>query len=344
MRFAACLICLSTLSSGMALAQEPDYRDDRSNADAIVRSYYNAINRKEYARAWSYFGEQKPSANFEAFAAGFVDTEAVEVETGPASEEGAAGSVYSQIPVAIQAVSAGGEAKVFSGCFEARLVQPGVQGDGFQSLHLVSAHLEPSAEPLATALPERCGDGPAAVVQSDPVLEQVRALFAAVPRERCPGGNGTEEQPQTHALRYRLASDQEGDPEREARLFGFLCNQGAYNSSYVYFLAEQGMATQQLSFAVPELDIRYRDDDSQSDVESLRIHGFTTASELINASYDPATHSIVAAEKWRGPGDASAAGTWLFRDGRFTLVRYEVDASYDGVVNPETVLDYDSAP
>ena len=29
------------------------YLDDRSSAQAILNSYYNAINRKEYARAWS---------------------------------------------------------------------------------------------------------------------------------------------------------------------------------------------------------------------------------------------------------------------------------------------------
>ena len=30
----------------------------------------------------------------------------------------------------------------------------------------------------------------------------------------------------------------------------------------------------------------------------------------------------------------------MFRDGEFTLVRYDVDASYDGEINPETVLDF----
>jgi hypothetical protein len=43
-------------------------------------------------------------------------------------------------------------------------------------------------------------------------------------------------------------------------------------------------------------------------------------------------------------GDASSTGTWLFRDGRFSLVQYEVDASYDGQINPETGLDYNTAP
>ena len=35
-------------------APEPDYLDDRSTAEAVIGSYYDAINRKEYARAYSY--------------------------------------------------------------------------------------------------------------------------------------------------------------------------------------------------------------------------------------------------------------------------------------------------
>ena len=48
-----------------ALAAEPAYLDDRSDAGALVRSFYNALNRHEYSRAWSYFGEmQSPPRTF----------------------------------------------------------------------------------------------------------------------------------------------------------------------------------------------------------------------------------------------------------------------------------------
>ena len=60
MRIASILTAL-ILSSSAAFAQEEPYLDDRSNPESLVRSLYNAIGRKEYARAWDYFGEQKPS-------------------------------------------------------------------------------------------------------------------------------------------------------------------------------------------------------------------------------------------------------------------------------------------
>jgi hypothetical protein len=64
----------------------------------------------------------------------------------------------------------------------------------------------------------------------------------------------------------------------------------------------------------------------------------------VNSSFDEASQTITSASKWRGVGDASDSGTWIFRNGEFTLVKYDVDASYDGEVNPETVLDFHSAP
>ncbi|TIR87704.1 MAG: DUF1176 domain-containing protein, partial [Mesorhizobium sp.] len=44
-----------------ALAAEAAYIDDRSSAEAVVRSLYSAINRHEFARAWGYFGDTKPA-------------------------------------------------------------------------------------------------------------------------------------------------------------------------------------------------------------------------------------------------------------------------------------------
>ena len=75
-------------------AQSAPYLDDRSNADALVRSLYNAIDRKEYARAWDYFVEKKPARDFAAFVSGYQNTQTVGVKTGSVSEEGAAGSVF----------------------------------------------------------------------------------------------------------------------------------------------------------------------------------------------------------------------------------------------------------
>lgn len=153
----ACSIAFVSIPAGPALAQDSAFVDDRSNPPALVRSLYNAINRNEYARAWDYFGEDKPAANLEAFAAGYSQTAEVEVVTGDPVQEGAAGSVYSRIPVAIRATGDDGEKQVFAGCYTTRLANPQIQTSPFQPLHIQKGRLTPSSKPLEEALPAECG-------------------------------------------------------------------------------------------------------------------------------------------------------------------------------------------
>ena len=71
------IVCAAT-----PLLAQNAYLDDRSGAESLVRSLYNAIDRKEYARAWDYFGEEKPARDFAAFVKGYEQTQSVAVETG----------------------------------------------------------------------------------------------------------------------------------------------------------------------------------------------------------------------------------------------------------------------
>ena len=341
----SCLVA-ALAAAAPAAAQDRPYLDDRSDAAALIASYYNAVNRKEYARAWSYFGDDKPAADLDAFADGYAATESVDVVVGAAGEDGAAGSVFFQVPVAIRATEAGGAQKLFAGCYTARLIDPQIQEEPFRPLFIVAASLAPASEPLEDALPAQCGDAPAGPT-GDAGLERARALFQANYGQSCdttpPGGDGPQA-PDIHTIGFRYSYDDADAPERQVRLFRFYCRAGAYNQMHVYFTEDEIDGVRALHFSTPELDIRYQDDDSDGPVDSMRIVGFTAESELVNSDYDPENFVITAYAKWRGVGDAAASSTWLFRQGRFTLVKYEVDATYDGAVNPELILDYYSAP
>jgi len=329
-----------------AQAAEPPYLDNRSDAAALIKSYYNAINRREYARAWDYFGEAKPSGDFAAFVAGFDDTDTVHVATGAASVEGAAGSTISQIPVSILAIGRDKSEKVFAGCFTLRLSSPTAQEPPFRALTIEKAELKPAEAPFEVQLPEKCGDAPP-VDPKDTLLQRVVAQFEADYADRCPQmtvDNKPTNVPEVHDIAYRDKDSSEDDPERHVTLFRFSCGSGAYNESHVYYLDDEINGIRLQRFAEPDLDIRYVDDNYEGKVESMTIIGYTTRDELINSFYDPQSHSITAWAKWRGVGDASSSGNWLFRNGEFTLVHYEVDASYDEEINPEVVLDFNTAP
>src|SRR5690606_17857861 len=109
-----------------------------------IRSLYNAINRGEYARAYSYFSEP-PAADLETYARGFDATEHIDLLVGTPLSEGAAGSVFHELPVAIRALHEDGSEQVFAGCYSLRLANPAIQADDFTPLHIVRGSLSPSA-------------------------------------------------------------------------------------------------------------------------------------------------------------------------------------------------------
>jgi hypothetical protein len=344
--FAATAFFSLAVTGQSVLAAEAPYIDDRSDAEAVIRSLYSAINRQEFARAWDYFGDAKPAKDFDAFVKGYDGTDKVEVKTGGVSEDGAAGSIYYNVPVAIRATAKDGTEHVFAGCYTLRQVNASIQEPPFRSIFIDKGALKPAKADFDNAVPESCGDGPPPQ-KKDAALEQAKKAFAATYGEQCdkemPGGDPLGE-PDAYSLRYKDAGAASDEPERETRLFRFFCSMAAYNESAVYYIADDVSGVRQLQFASPELDIHYENDNSEGKVEAINVVGFQTDDQLVNSGYDDATKTISSLSKWRGIGDASSAGTYLFRHGNFSLVQYDVDASYDGEANPETVLDYNTAP
>jgi hypothetical protein len=346
MRLVICCLSLLALSGPALGQQQASYLDDRSTPAALVKSLYNAINRREFARAFSYFANP-PSADVAAYAAGYEDTESVEVVAGAPSEEGAAGSLFYQLPIAIQATATDGSQRVFAGCYTLRLVNPALQAETFTPLTIERGSLRPSDEELNRAIPTQCGDGPE-LPANDVALERAKAVHAAAAVPICetdPAAMGEQDrEPQTYSLSFRYDYESDEDPEHLVRLFRFFCYRGAYNESHIYYLADEDGEVEQLQFARPELVIRYEDDDSEKAVESIRIDGYSARADLVNSEFDPDTQTIWEYSKWRGIGDASSAAHWAFRHGKFRLVFFQVDASYDGELEAETIVDYETAP
>jgi hypothetical protein len=124
-----------------ALAQEPDYMDDRSTPEAVVRSFYNAVNQHQYARAYSYYDAGEGVGDYQSFADGYADTQHVEVTTGVAQDEGAAGSTYFSLPVSLDATRTDGAHRYFAGCYTLRLINPSIQEPPVKPMFIVSGKL-----------------------------------------------------------------------------------------------------------------------------------------------------------------------------------------------------------
>jgi hypothetical protein len=142
-----------------ALAQDqPAYLDDRSTAEAVISSFYNAIDRQEYARAWSYYEDGQGVPKFKAFVDGYQATKSVAATLGKTAEDGAAGSTYYTVPVSIDAVDTAGKHAYFAGCYTLRLASPSNQAvPPFRPLHIVEGHLKKATGAGASFVPTNCG-------------------------------------------------------------------------------------------------------------------------------------------------------------------------------------------
>lgn len=147
------LMLVALLATPGQAQESSGYLDDRSNPEAVVSSYYNAIDRREFARAYSYFGKGTAPA-YDAWVEGYADTENVTVSFGQVVSEGAAGSVYYTLPVTLDVKRTDDKRARFAGCYTLRLAQPLNQQPPFEGIHIEHATLHETKG--AGFAPARC--------------------------------------------------------------------------------------------------------------------------------------------------------------------------------------------
>jgi len=135
----------------------PDYRDDRSTPQALIESYYNAINRKEYARAYGYYSEEGREPDFKTFAKGYEGTKSVKVAVRKTDPDPGAGQIYWSLPIAIESESEDGNKQVFTGCYTIRLTNPGMQEEPpYKPMQIMTGSLTKSPMEIEKSVPESC--------------------------------------------------------------------------------------------------------------------------------------------------------------------------------------------
>jgi hypothetical protein len=124
-----------------------NYVDDRSAGESVVRSYYNAVNRKEYTRAYGYWesgASQLPA--FTPFQAGYANTKSVTLLTKSGTIGAGAGQTYYSVPAVITASNTDGTTTIFAGCYTLHLGSPNAQATPpFQPVAIQSARITQAA-------------------------------------------------------------------------------------------------------------------------------------------------------------------------------------------------------
>ena len=133
---------------------EPGYLDDRSTPEAVINSYYDAVNRREYARAYSYWepaAAQRELAPFDDFASGYADTTSVDATLGQGGSGVGAGQLYFTVPVTLVASMADGSVQTYVGCYTLHLGRPQLQAvPPFHPLAIQRASIEAVDNDAAT--------------------------------------------------------------------------------------------------------------------------------------------------------------------------------------------------
>jgi heat shock protein HslJ len=133
---------------------EPDGGPQDNSGDplATLAAYYDAINARDYRRAFSYW--DSPTTSFERFARGFADTDRVRVLVEPpAHVEGAAGSSYADISTIVIATTKVGSERVFAGCYVMR--RSNVQDRGWK-IYRADISQVPSSYGVSRLLSQAC--------------------------------------------------------------------------------------------------------------------------------------------------------------------------------------------
>lgn len=134
-----------------------DYLDNRSSPVTLIESYYNAINRKEYARAYSYYSEEGRDPHFNDYVNGYKNTKSVIIKAKETEADPGAGQIYWSIPIAIEAEGYDGTKSVFTGCYTLRMTNPAMQEKPpFKPLEIMTGSLTPSPLSLEKSVPDGC--------------------------------------------------------------------------------------------------------------------------------------------------------------------------------------------
>lgn len=116
------------------------FLDNRSGPIETISSFLNALNLKQYVRAYSYY--QNPTnypGLFGPYAAGYSNTSVITATFGTVQSEGAAGSLYFKVPLTMKVLTTTNTTQTFLGCYTLRLAQPAVQATPpFQPMGIVS--------------------------------------------------------------------------------------------------------------------------------------------------------------------------------------------------------------
>jgi len=154
-------------SDDISLVGEKYYIDSRSDPVALISSFWNALNRQEYARAYSYF--EAPAifpGPYITFKNGYLDTRNVLGAITAPEKLAATGNWYWKVPVMMKSETKAGLQQAYIGCYIVHQADPALYvSPPFNPMGIQKARfdtLDPNVEPaiIQAKLAAACEDLP----------------------------------------------------------------------------------------------------------------------------------------------------------------------------------------
>lgn len=165
-------------------------------------------------------------------------------------------------------------------------------------------------------------------------LEKAQAYHAANLPHLCMEPDGSEMEPASFELQVG-----EEAAARQALIVEFPCQIGAYSQTAVYLLSDQHGTVSEIVFPSPKFDVNYVGGDEKAGVDTIVVYETPYLREVVNPSYASSSRTMAERNKWRGLGDAYTATQWQFKNGKFEIIYFAVDATFDGKDNPVVLIE-----
>ncbi len=143
----------------------PKYIDDRSTPSQVIVSYFNAIDRQEYSRAYNYYTTPTTTlGNFTTYSNGYADTVSVGLVFGQITSDTGMSQTYFTVPVILKAATTNGAHTNYAACYIVHQANPDVfGGPSFQPMSIDQGHAKKMAPGagFSAALATACAGLPA---------------------------------------------------------------------------------------------------------------------------------------------------------------------------------------
>lgn len=153
------ILAFGVFIAGFDCVQSQNSENEKDSPAAALTDYYDAINKKQYKNAYEYW--RNPTQTYDEFVNGYAETKSVRLIINQDNQiEGAAGSLYSEIPTVIVATMNDGSQKTFFGCYTMRksnLQPPDIPKS--DTWHIYKGELKPAPQGADTnqLLAKACG-------------------------------------------------------------------------------------------------------------------------------------------------------------------------------------------